>query len=370
MLRYFCNVTGRRSDTLLSSAPQKKGVWGMRRTILLLASMALSVLVASPALLMASLISPADAAEQGAAPVEGERFTNPPGTQVVLGDQYSGGKALKITSGQALPTKQITITETSKVLVRARAGQTGGSPTLTIRVDGVNKGTWSISSTNLAHYIYAEATLEPGTYTIGLKGGDLAQGRNVFVDVVSFPSQGPAAPVFPDGIYHLRWNDDSDLSGFTGWDIYRMASDGSNVVQITNTEESAHSLAMSPDGTKLAFMEDTLIKVMLPDGSVSTLTPPNSADRSNLAWSPDSQTLIYDYLLNPGTGQYDHSIARYPDEVMIELPGNDLLPEWGSDNRIYWRNTDRGTLSANPDGSDVKLITRHRAEHPPRLSPD
>jgi len=28
MLRYFCNVTGRRSDTLLSSAPLKKGEWG------------------------------------------------------------------------------------------------------------------------------------------------------------------------------------------------------------------------------------------------------------------------------------------------------------------------------------------------------
>jgi hypothetical protein len=98
-------------------------------------------LLASLALLMGSLISSADAAEQGAAPVEGESFTKPPGTQVVLVNQYSGGKALKITSGQAVPTKQVTITETSKVLVRAHAGQLGGSPTLTIRVDGANAGT-------------------------------------------------------------------------------------------------------------------------------------------------------------------------------------------------------------------------------------
>jgi len=82
-------------------------------------------LVASLALLMASLISSADAAEQGAAPVEGESFTKPPGTQVVLGDRYSGGKALKITSNQAVSTKKVTITETSNVLVRARGGQTG-----------------------------------------------------------------------------------------------------------------------------------------------------------------------------------------------------------------------------------------------------
>ena len=94
----------------------------MERVTLRGVSTAFSVLVASLALLMAGLISPADAAEQGAAPVEGERFTKPAGTQVVLGGQYSGGKALKISSSQAVPTKQVTITKTSKVLVRAHAG--------------------------------------------------------------------------------------------------------------------------------------------------------------------------------------------------------------------------------------------------------
>src|ERR671911_493096 len=137
------------------------------------------------------VIFAAYAAGQGAAPVEGESFTKPPGTQVVLGDQYSGGKALKITSGQALPTKRVTITETSNVLVRARAGQTGGSPTLTIRVDGTNAGTRRITSKVLSDYLYSGITLQPGTYTIGLKGGNLAQGRNVFVEVLSFPAVTP-----------------------------------------------------------------------------------------------------------------------------------------------------------------------------------
>jgi hypothetical protein len=154
-------------------------------------------LVASLALLMASLISSANAAERGAAPVEGESFTKPPGTQVVLGDQYSGGKALKISSSKAVPTKRVTITETSNVLVRARAGQKGGSPTLTIRVDGANAGTRRITSNVLSDYLYRGVTLQPGTYKVGLKGGDIAQGRNVFVDVVSFPAFGPPADTTP-----------------------------------------------------------------------------------------------------------------------------------------------------------------------------
>jgi hypothetical protein len=143
-------------------------------------------LVTSLALLMVSLISSAHAADQGAAPVEGESFTKPPGTQVVLGDQYSGGKALKITNSKAVPTKRVTITETSNMLVRARAGQTGGSPTLTIRVDGQNAGTRRITSSTLQDYLYAGIVLEVGTYTIGLKGGNIASGRNVFVDLVKF----------------------------------------------------------------------------------------------------------------------------------------------------------------------------------------
>jgi hypothetical protein len=165
----------------------------MERVSLRGASTAFSVLVASLALLMAGLVSPADAAEQGAAPVEGESFTKPAGTQVVLGGQYSGGKALKISSGQAVPTKQVTITKTSKVLVRAHAGQRGGSPTLAIRVDGASAGTRRISSNVLSEYLYSGITLQPGTYKIGLKGGNIAQGRNVFVDVVNFPAVAPPA---------------------------------------------------------------------------------------------------------------------------------------------------------------------------------
>ena len=157
--------------------------WGRGRIVL--------VGVIGALMIIASLVYSQYAAGQGADPVEGESFTHPPGTEVVTGNQYSGGKALKITSGQALPTKRVTITETSNVLVRARAGQTGGSPTLTIRVDGSNKGTRRITSSVLSDYLYSGVILQPGTYTIGLKGGDLAQGRYVFVDVLRFPAVTP-----------------------------------------------------------------------------------------------------------------------------------------------------------------------------------
>jgi hypothetical protein len=49
----------------------------------------------------------------------------------------------------------------------------------------------------LSDYLYSGITLQPGTYKIGLKGGDIASGRNVYVDVVSFPSVGPPPDTDP-----------------------------------------------------------------------------------------------------------------------------------------------------------------------------
>jgi large repetitive protein len=120
--------------------------------------------------------------------VEGERFNKPSGVSVAGGNGYSGGKALRIFSEKAIATKQVTITEASTVDIRARAGQTDGSPTLTLRVDGMNSGTRRIDSVDLTDYVgYGGVTLQPGTYTIGLKGGNLDTGRNVIVDLVTFP---------------------------------------------------------------------------------------------------------------------------------------------------------------------------------------
>jgi hypothetical protein len=151
-------MTDARSRTPEESIRTTLRRWGRGRKLLV-------GVIGALVLLAVGLIFSAYAAGQGAAPVEGESFSKPSGTEVVTGNQYSGGKALKIASGQALPTKRVTITETSNVLVRARAGQSGGSPTLTIRVDGTNAGTRRITSNVLTDYRYSGVILQPGTYS-------------------------------------------------------------------------------------------------------------------------------------------------------------------------------------------------------------
>jgi VCBS repeat-containing protein len=222
--------------------------WGRGRILL--------VGVLGALMIIASLIYSEYAAGQGAQPVEGESFTHPPGTEVVTGAQYSGGKALKITSGQALPTKKVTITETSNVLVRARAGQTGGSPTLTIRVDGSNKGTRRITSNVLSDYLYAGIILQPGTYTIGLKGGDLDQGRYVFVDVVRFPAVTP-----PGGDPPVAVDDSATVaedSGATNVNVLAndTDADGGTKTIASVTQPGNGAVAITGGGSGLTYEPD------------------------------------------------------------------------------------------------------------------
>ena len=85
-------MTDARSRTPEESISSTLRRWGRGRKLLV---GVLGALV----LLAVGLIFSAYAAGQGAQPVEGESFTKPSGTEVVTGNQYSGGKALKITSG-------------------------------------------------------------------------------------------------------------------------------------------------------------------------------------------------------------------------------------------------------------------------------
>jgi Tol biopolymer transport system component len=340
--------------------------------------------------------------------VEGERFNKPSGVSVAGGNGYSGGKALRIFSEKASATRQVTITETSNVLVRARAGQTGGSPTLTIRVDGDNAGTLRITSASLADYLYSGITLQPGTYTIGLKGGDLAQGRNVYVDVVSFPSVVPPSPppasgkivyrgdnvlhtINPDGTdkvnlgvegTHPSWSPDGSRIAFADHsgiqDIKVINHDGSGLVNLTadmGENFGATNPDWSPDGDQIAFevaesgAQDAKqeLYIMNADGSNKVRLTTHVGADEDVAWSPSGDKLVFSreactgtncsppdlYTINPdGTGL----------ALLLSEPGvGHVSAAWSPDGStiIYRRVASTGSAiyKINPDGTNhVQLV--------------
>jgi hypothetical protein len=134
-------------------------------------------------------------------PVEGESFTLANSSHTVVNDaMYSGSQALKIADTSGTSTKSVNLANTTDVVVMARAGTSGGSPALQLVVDGNSVGQPQniVNSTAPQAYTF-DVNVPSGTHTIGVNGDNVATGRNLFVDVVSFPGGGSQPPLDTDG---------------------------------------------------------------------------------------------------------------------------------------------------------------------------
>jgi hypothetical protein len=139
-------------------------------------------------------------AEDVATRVEGEHFDEQPiGTSVVTNTTLYAppdGQALKFTNDTATAIKrEVTFNSQGDVMLWARGGQSGGSPTLSVNVDG---GAFSPAqpirnSGAPVAYTY-NLNVPTGLHTIGVKAANTGLGRNPFVDYVTFPPS-----LTPDG---------------------------------------------------------------------------------------------------------------------------------------------------------------------------
>jgi hypothetical protein len=129
-------------------------------------------------------------------PVEGENFANKPAGTVVVTDStrgYSGNRALKFTA-PVTASHTVTCNQVCDVVLRARGGQSGGSPTFSVKAGNVTTPPRAITSSALANYTF-DVNLSAGTPTVlSVTAGNVAAGRNAFVDIATFPSNGTTTP--------------------------------------------------------------------------------------------------------------------------------------------------------------------------------
>jgi hypothetical protein len=178
----------------------------MRRiAILFTAAIGTAVLVAFfyPRL----MVNAADVATR----VEGENFDEKPtGTTVVTNTTlYSppNGQALKFTNNTATAIERVVnFGSQGNVVLMARGGQSGGSPTLSVNVDGGAFSPAQPIRNNGAPVAYTyDLNVAAGSHAIGVRAGNTGTGRNPFVDYVTFPASGsggtdPGADRDADGI--------------------------------------------------------------------------------------------------------------------------------------------------------------------------
>jgi acid phosphatase type 7 len=162
--------------------------------VLLLAALAAAVVVLG-VLGPIKVVQAADVRD----PVEGENFANKPAGTVVITDStrgYSGNRALKLTA-PVTASHIVTCNQVCDVVLRARGGQSGGSPTFSVKAGNVTTPPRAITSSALANYTF-DVNLPANTPTVlSVTAGNVATGRNAFLDIATFPANGDPPPPPP-----------------------------------------------------------------------------------------------------------------------------------------------------------------------------
>src|SRR5215212_7424188 len=128
-------------------------------------------------------------AAEVASRVEGENSANKPtGTTVVNDTLFSGGKALKFTADvTASHTDTVICSTVCDVVLMARAGQSGGTPSFSVNGSRPQAIT---TSNQVAPQPYTFDVNLPAGSNIRVTASGTGTGHNAFLDVAKFPADG------------------------------------------------------------------------------------------------------------------------------------------------------------------------------------
>jgi dipeptidyl aminopeptidase/acylaminoacyl peptidase len=162
--------------------------------------------------------------------------------------------------------------------------------------------------------------------------------------------------------------------------IYKMNGDGSNVIQLTTDKIPKSNPVLSPDGSRIAFVEGSTnrdVYVMASDGTNIQQLTTDPSDDYYPTWSPDGTKIAF---VGTRTGNHDVFTMNADGTDQIDItnaPSEDVDPNWSHEgtkiafysNRIK-RNRDIWTMNA--DGTDQVDITNDKPakEYAPAWSRD
>ncbi len=162
-------------------------------------------------------------------------------------------------------------------------------------------------------------------------------------------------------------------------DLYVMNADGSGVVRLTTDPAVDHAPQWSPDGQKIAFRSDrdgnSNVYVMDSDGSDQTRLTNNPADDNGPDWSPDGQKIVFS---SDRAGNSDVFIMNADGSNPVQLttdPAEDFGASWSPDGtKIAFRSGRNGTSEVyvmGVNGQGQTNLTNHPAfDRGPAWSPD
>ena len=295
----------------------------------------------------------------------------PPGGDISLGDVNGDGQvnladALLLTAYVANPADESLPEGIGQAVTSSGEGWVAGAiRRLTHHSATDGSPSWSPDGQHIAFHSNRDDNYE--IYVMASDGSNLRRLTN-HSSIDSHPSWSP------DG-QHIAFSSDRDGD----WEIYVMASDGSNLRRLTNHSSIDRFPSWSPDGQHIAFHsnrdDNYEIYVMASDGSnLRRLTNHSSIDRFP-SWSPDGQHIAF----------HSNRDDNYEIYVMASDGSNPrrLTHHSAADGRLFWspdgqhiafesdRDDNWEIYVMASDGSNPRRLTNHSAaDGSPFWSPD